>query len=100
MDRLDLLKELDKLAIVKSLDNDEIRLFLLLLANCSGSQKDDIEYLTIKRAIGREFTRSRLESACQRLFHCKLITEATIKPVGASEEDYTLSYMIAQPRVN
>jgi hypothetical protein len=42
MDRLEQLKKLEKLAIVKGLDSDEIRLFLLLLANCSGLQKVEI----------------------------------------------------------
>ena len=94
------MKELEKLVIVKGLDTDEIRLYLLLLANCSGSRNGDIEYMAIKSAIGREFSQSTLENACPRHFNCKLITLTSIKSIGTSKEDCTLSYMISPARVN
>jgi hypothetical protein len=100
MDRLDLLKELEKLVILRRLDTDEIRLYLLLLANCSGSRDGEIEYMSIKSAFGGVFSRSKLEKACRRLFNYKLITLTSIIPIGKSEVDFTLSYIISPARVN
>ncbi len=64
MDALEQFKELERLAAGNNLDADEIRLYLLLLANCRGSRSGQIAYITIKNAIGREFSPARLEEAC------------------------------------
>jgi hypothetical protein len=100
MDRLELLKGLEKLVIEKGLESYEIRLYLLLLANCSWTGNGEIDHMTIKIALGGEFSRSYVEKVCQRLFSCKLITFSAIISVGPSEEDFTLSYMISPASLN
>jgi len=94
VERLDLLKELEKLANGNSLNADEIRLYLLLLANCRGSLDGRIEYNTIKNAIGREFTPGKLKKACQQLLMDKFIAVTSILPDGINEENFILSYTI------
>ena len=93
----DQLKELDRLAAGNSLNADEIRLYLLLLANCRGSSNGQIEYATIKSAIGRGFSLAKLKKACQRLYMGKLVVVTSPFPKSSSEEIFILSYSIPSP---
>ena len=94
MDALDQFNELERLAAGKNLDADEIRLYLLLLANCRGSRNGQITYTTIKSAIGREFSPTKLEKACQRLLMGNLVLVTSPFPESISEENFILSYLI------
>jgi hypothetical protein len=94
MDALDQFKELERLAAGNSLGADEIRLYLLLLANCRGSRKGQIAYTTIKSAIGGAFSPVKLKKACQRLFIDKLIVVTSPFPESINEKNFILSYLI------
>jgi hypothetical protein len=94
MDPLNQFKELERLAAGNNLDADEIRLYLLLLANCRGSRKGQIAYTTIKSAIGGGFSPAKLKKACQRLLTGKLIVVTSPFPDCINEENLILSYLI------
>jgi hypothetical protein len=100
MDKLELLKELEKLVAGKGLDADEIRLCLLLLTNCGGSRNGEIEYGTVKSAIGREFSLEKLKKSCRRLFIYNLIAVTSPFPDGMNEENFIITYMILPAREN
>ncbi len=94
MDALEQFKELEKQMAGKKLGADEIRLYLLLLANCRGSRNGQIAYSTIKSAIGKGFTPAKLEKACQQLFLGKLVVVTSPFPEIINEETFILSYSI------
>ena len=94
MDRRALLSKLKKLVFMNELKADDIRLYILLLTNCIGSRNGAIDYGTIKNAIGREFSTIKLKKACQRLVNHKLINITSSIPVGTTEEEFTICYMI------
>lgn len=94
MDTLNHFKELEKLAAGNNLDADEIRLYLLLLANCKGSRNGQIKYYTIKSAMGGDFSPAKLKKSCQRLFADKLLVVAHPFPEIMNEETFILSYSI------
>jgi hypothetical protein len=100
MDKLELLQELEKLVAGNGLDADEIRLCLLLLTNCKGSRNGEIEYRTVKSAIGREFSLEKLKRSCRRLFMYKLIALTSPFPEGTNEENFIISYMVFPAREN
>jgi hypothetical protein len=94
MDALNQFKALERLAAGNNLDADEIRLYLLLLANCRGSRNGQIAYATIKSAIGKEFSPRKLKIACQRLIISKLFVVTSLFPENIDEENFILSYLI------
>jgi hypothetical protein len=100
MDRQEFLKELEQLVSVNNLDSDEIRLYILLLTNCLGTRTGKIGYGTIKSAMGSEFSPGKLHNACQRLSSSKLIKLTSSSPLGTSDEDFTLTYMIIPAKSN
>jgi hypothetical protein len=100
MDKLELLKELEKLVAGNGLDAVEIRLCLLLLTNCGGSRNGEIEYRTIKSAIGQEFSLDKLIKSCQRLFIYKLIAVTSPFPDGMNHDNFIISYIIFPAREN
>ncbi len=93
MDKFDLFKELDRLALRNDLGADDIRLYLILLANCRGSRKGQIEYAVIKTAIGEEFSLDKLKKSCQRLF-VKNLVEVTSGVPDKIFKNFTLSYLL------
>ncbi len=94
MDKLDLLRELDRLVVANDLDADEIRLYLLLLANCRGLRNGQIEYATIKSAIGGDFSVAKVQKACQHLFASNLIAVTSVIPDNPHENNLIFSYLI------
>ncbi len=98
MDKLDLFKELDRLALSNGLGAEDIRLYLLLLANCRGLRKGQIEYAIIKTALGREFSLDRLKKSCQRLFVNNLVEVTSGFPDKIYKNDFTLSYLLLPTR--
>jgi hypothetical protein len=100
MDKLELLRELGKLVAGNDLDADEIRLCLLLLTNCGGSRNGEIEYGTIKSAIGQEFSLEKLKKSCRRLFMYNLIAVTSPFPEGIKEENFIIFYKVFPAREN
>ena len=100
MDRQEILSKLQQLVSFNNLDSDEIRLYILLLTNCLGTRTGEIGYGTIKSAMGREFSLSKLYNACQRLSNSKLIKVTSSSPLGTSDDYYTFTYMIYPAKSN
>lgn len=98
VDKIDLFREVERLAVANDLDADEIRLYLLLLANCQGPQHGRIEYATIKNAIGGKFSPQKLERACQHLFASSLVVVTSGFPEDMAEKDFVLDYLILPKR--
>ncbi|HEX9022438.1 MAG TPA: hypothetical protein VF799_01225 [Geobacteraceae bacterium] len=98
MDKIDLFRELERLAAGNDLDAVEIRLYLLFLANCRKSRKGQIEFATIKNAIGDQFSRDKLQKALQRLFASNLAAVTSVFPDDTSEKNFVVSYLILPTR--
>ncbi len=98
MDKLGFLKDIERLAVENCLDADEVRLYLLLLANCRGSQQCEITYSVIKSAIGSDFTNEKLKKACQQLVTEKMIHIDSLIPDYFTREEFVLSYTILETR--
>jgi hypothetical protein len=94
MDALNQFKALERLAAGNNLDADELRLYLLLLANCRGSRNGQIAYTTIKSAIDSELSPGKLKKACQRLLMGNLVVVTSPFPERINEENFILSYLI------
>ena len=94
MDKLGLLKEFERLAFGDTLETDEVRLYLLLLAYCREARSGEITYGTIKNALGEEFSPARLKQACLRLSDNNLI-QVVVPPLNRIPAgDFNLVYRI------
>jgi len=96
VDKLRILKEFERLALKKALETDEIRLYLLLLANCDITGNGKIECRAIKDALGKRFLPNRLNRTCRQLSVHGLIEVITPSFDEISEEDFPLEYRILQ----
>ncbi|MFZ3209500.1 MAG: hypothetical protein WA140_11830 [Geobacteraceae bacterium] len=68
MDKHAILKQFEKMAEKVFLDTDEIRLYILLLANSLDTGDGEIEYITIKAAFGdNRYSMGELPQVCRRL---------------------------------
>jgi hypothetical protein len=68
VDKHAVLKQFEKLAGKVSLNTGEIRLYLLLLANCRDTGDGEIEYITIKDALGdNRYMTGELPQICRHL---------------------------------
>ena len=94
MNRLRILKEFENLARRESLDTDEIRLFLLLLANCRAPKHGEIEYSTVKSALGKQFSFAKLQRVCRRLSMHGLIEVILFPLDGLNGKDIVIAYRI------
>ena len=94
MDKLRILKEFEKLALKESLETDEVRLYLLLLANCGARRRGGIEYNTIRGALGKGFSPARLKRACRRLSAHGLIEVVSPPMDGVAGNDFSMVYRI------
>jgi len=93
VNRLRILKDFGELARKERLDSDEVRLYLLLLANCRTWKHVDIEYRAIKSALGKQFSVARLKRACRRLSGHGLIE--IISPLDEiTAKDFAMTYRI------
>jgi hypothetical protein len=94
VDKLRILKEFEKLALGDTLEIDEIRLYLLLLAFCRRANSGEIAYKTVNDALGKEFSPAMFEHALLRLSGNNLI-ELVSPPVGRTVvEDFVVAYRI------
>ena len=94
MDKLHILKEFEKLALGDTLEIDEIRLYLLLLAYCGGANSGEIAYRTVKDALGEGFSPARFKHALLRLSGNNLIELVSPSLGRCTVEDFTLAYRI------
>lgn len=94
MDKLRILKDFEELAFKESLESDEIRLYLLLLANCDITMRGELGYDTIKGALGKRFSPARLNRACRRMSVHGLIEVISPSLDEISEENFSLEYGI------
>lgn len=97
MDKLLILKAFEKVALTKPLEADGIRLYLLLLANCSARMVGSIEFCTITDALGNGFSAARLKQVCRRLSRHKLIEVVFPSPDKASDGNFTMTCRLIPP---
>lgn len=95
MDKLHILKEFEKLALRESLGRDDVRLYLLLLANCGRRGGGEIAGKTIEDALGWGFPTVKLQRACHHLSELGLIALVSPLPDDASAADFTVAYTIS-----
>lgn len=94
MDKLCLLKKIEKLALGNNLEIDEIRLYLLLLAYCREAISGEIAYATVKGALGEEFSPARFRQACRQLTQYNLIEVVSPPLDRVTIGNFTLVYRI------
>ncbi|HLA05567.1 MAG TPA: hypothetical protein VJZ16_06265 [Syntrophales bacterium] len=94
MDKLRILKEFERLAFGDTLETDEIRLYLLLLAYCREAKGGEITYRTVKEALGEEFSPDRFKQACLRLSSNNLIKVVSPPLNRITVGDFSLVYRI------
>lgn len=93
MDKLGMLAEFEKRAHGEGLGSDEVRLFLLLLANYDcASQRGEIGRSTVAAVMGKGFSSARFKRLCRRLSALGLIEIAVLSPGGSAGEDSILVY--------
>ncbi len=93
MDKLRILKEFEKLALGDTLEADEIRLYLLLLACCREANRGEIAYGAVKDALGEGLSPAGFRQALLRLSANRLI-EVVSPPLDRLDDDFTLGYRI------
>lgn len=94
MDKLRILKELERSAAWDIMNTDEIRLYFLLLANSKGAG-EEIGFGNIRDALGNGFTPEKLRETCRKLERYGLIEVASsLKDVN--DEDFRLAYHILE----
>lgn len=94
MDKLRILKEFERLAFGDTLETDEIRLYLLLLAYCREAKSGEITYRTVKDALGEGFSPARFKQACLRLSSNNLIKVVSPPLNRITVGDFSLVYRI------
>lgn len=67
VDRLRLLKELNAEGLLEHLSRDELRLLLLMIANCKDNGEAELHGDEISRMFGRDVTMKRLNDLCMKL---------------------------------
>jgi len=94
VDKLRILKEFERLALGNTLETDEIRLYLLLLAYCREAKGGEITYRTVKDALGEGFSPARFKQACLRLSSNNLIKVVSPPLNRMTVGDFNLAYRI------
>jgi len=94
VDKLRILKEFERLAFGDTLETDEIRLYLLLLAYCREAKGGEITYRTVKDALGEGFSPVRFKQACLRLSSNNLIKIVSPPLNRITVGDFNLVYRI------
>jgi len=94
VDKLRILKEFERLAFGDTLETDEIRLYLLLLAYCREAKGGKIAYRTVKDALGEGFSPVRFKQACLRLSSNNLIKIVSPPLNRITVGDFNLVYRI------
>jgi len=94
VDKLRILKEFERLAFGDTLETDEIRLYLLLLAYCREAKDGEIAYRTVKDALGEGFSPARFKQACLRLSSNNLIKVDSPPLNRITVGDFSLVYRI------
>jgi len=95
MDKLSVLADFEKRAEGEELENDEVRLFLLLLVTYdSERQCGEIRRGAIAAALARGFFPAGLNRACRRLSALGLSEVVLAPPEGITGEDALMVYRI------
>lgn len=94
VDRLAMVRNLEELASSEGLEPDEIRLYLLLLANCDDSGEGRTGCRQLAIVFGHCFSRGRIRRAFRRLADLGLIHFEPIPVGGVGDEAFVLSYSI------
>jgi hypothetical protein len=95
VDKLRILKEFEKMALGDTLEIDDIRLYLLFLAYCRGTNNNGaIAYRTVKDALGDGFSPSKFKHALLRLSMKNLVELVSPQPDRVILDDFIVVYRI------
>lgn len=94
MDKLGMLRRIDRTEIYEQLEPDEIRLYILLLANSKGRKDEEIDVKTVMNAFGKAFSVDRLKTICQKLSKRGLIEAFLDSKEKAKTGYFVLTYRI------
>ncbi len=94
VDRLAMVRSLELLASSEGLEPDEIRLFLLLLANCDDSGEGRTGCRQLGLVFGHWRSLRRVRRALRRLADLGLIRFETVPGGRGEEKGFVLSYSI------
>jgi hypothetical protein len=95
MDKLSVLAEFEKIAEREKLEDDEFKLFLLLLVNYdSEKQYGEISRSGVAAALGKDCSTAWLNRTCLRLSSLELIEDIVAPPAGNAGKDTIMVYRI------
>lgn len=94
MDKLSILQSVKRCKIMDNLNTDEIRLYLILLANSRENGDGKILFRVINGVLGEGFSRDRLNAACRKLAEYGLIEAPASSLEQINDNDSKLVYKI------
>ena len=87
MNRLRMLKKFEQLAHRESLGSDEVRVYLLLLANCRAQTRGELDYATVRNTVGKEFSLAKFKRA-YRVLSMHGVIEVLPSPIHSVHVKY------------
>ncbi len=94
MDKLSMLKSVKRSKIMDNLNSDEIRLYLILLANSGENGDGKILLSVIYGVLGEGFSMDRLKVSCRKLAEYGLIEVPASSMEQVKDDDSKLVYKI------
>lgn len=94
MDKLSILQSVKRCKIMDNLNTDEIRLYLILLANSGENGVGNILLRGINGVLGQGFSLDRVKAACCKLAEYGLIEVPTSSLEQINDNDTKLDYKI------
>ena len=94
MDKLSILQSVKRCKIMDNLNTDEIRLYLILLANSGENGDGKILLRVIYEVLGEGFSTDRLRAACSKLEEYGLIEVPASSLEQVEDDDSKLVYKI------
>ncbi|MBI4744984.1 MAG: hypothetical protein HY786_00195 [Deltaproteobacteria bacterium] len=94
MDKLRILQSVKRCKMIDNLNTDELRLYLILLANSRGNGDGKILLRGINRIFGEGFSVNRVKTACSKLAEYGLIEVPASSLERIRDYDSKLVYKI------
>jgi len=94
MDKLSILQSVKRCKVMDNLNTDEIRLYLILLANSGENGDGKILLRVVSGVLGEGFSIDRLKAACCKLAECGLINVPSSSLEQIKDDDSKLVYKI------
>lgn len=96
MDKFRVLQSAKRSKIMDSLNSDETRLYLILLANSGENGDGKMLLRVIDGVLGEGFSMDRLKAACSKLAEYGLIEFRASSLKDVNDEDFRLAYHILE----